>query len=138
MAPPENPQPSANSNVGQNVPAQARAPAPANVTVSVMDTFIPTIPEANPDNIDRRFKYSTLTKIEGEPDYEQVHIMQEKIFCNSIAIRSIFGGGKHGHLRSISKLRLYHTESGHAWTVASTGGVYPVFRTNATKNDKKK
>ena len=138
MAPPANPQPSANSTVGKNALAQATAPAPANATVSAMDTFIPTIHDAKPDDIERRFKYSALTKIEGEPDYEQMCVVHKEIFRNAISIRSIFGGGEHGHLRSVSKPALYQTDSGHTCTVAATGGVYPVFTTGATNDEKKK
>ena len=109
MAPPENPRPSANSTFGINALAQATAPDPANVTLSVVDTFIPNIPNAKLDNIERRFKYSTLTKIEGEPDHEKMCVVREEIFRNAIAIRLIFGGGEHGHLGSVSKPTLYQT-----------------------------
>ena len=110
MAPPENPWPSANSTVRRNAPVQATAPAPTNVTVSVMDMFIPAIPDAKPDDTERRFKYSTLTKMEGKPDYEQMCVVRKEIFRNSIAIRLIFVGGKHGHLSSVSNPTLNQTE----------------------------
>ena len=48
--------------------AGVAATTPVNVTMSTMDLFIPTIPEANPEGIEQRFKYSTLKKIEGELD----------------------------------------------------------------------
>ena len=55
----------------------AAATPPVNVTMSAMDLFIPTIPNANPKGIEQRLKYSALTKIEGEADYEQMCIARE-------------------------------------------------------------
>ena len=118
--------------------AEASATPPVNVTVSAMDSFIPTIPDANPEGIKQGFKYSTLTKIEGVPDYEQMCIVHKKLCRNSIAINSMFGGGKHGRIGSVSNQTLYHTESGHNWTVPAYGGVYPVFPAGATNDEKKK
>ena len=118
--------------------AGAAETPPVNVTLSAMESFIPTIPDAIPKGIKRRFKYSTLTKIEGGADYKQMCIAREELFRNVIAINSTFGGGNHGHLGSVSKPALYHTESGHNWTVSASGGVYPVFPAGATNDEKKK
>ena len=106
--------------------------------MSAIDLFIPIIPNNNPEGIKRRFKYSTLTKIEGEPDYERMCIVREEIFRIAIAIKSTFRGVKHGHLGSVSKPPLYHTDSGHNWTVLTSGGVYPVFPSSAINDEKKK
>ena len=38
--------------------------------VSAMVTYVPIIPNPKLDNIERRLKHPTLTKIEDEPDYE--------------------------------------------------------------------
>ena len=38
-------------------------PALTTVTVSIMDTFIPTIPDVTTDEIERKMPYPTLTKI---------------------------------------------------------------------------
>ena len=70
--------------------AEASATPPVNVTMSAMDLFIPTIPDANPEGIEQRFKYSTLKNIEGDPDYEQMCITCKEISRNSIAIKSTF------------------------------------------------
>ena len=125
-------------NITDAAAAGASSTPPVNVTVSVMDSFIPTIPDANPKGTERKFKYSTLTKIEGEPYYGRMCIACEELCRNAIAIKSTFGGGNHGHLGSVSKPALYHTESGHNWTVSASGGVYPVFPAGATNDDKKK
>ena len=65
-------------------------------------------------------------------------ISRGELFRNAIAIKSTFGGGKHGHLESVSKPALYHIESRHNWTVPASGGVYPVFPAGATNDEKKK
>ena len=56
----------------QATAATGAAAAPAatpsgqtNVTVSVMDSFVPTIPEASADAIEAEFPHKTLSKIEG-------------------------------------------------------------------------
>ena len=54
-----------------------------------------TIPDTKTDDIERSFKYSNITKTEGEPDYEQICVMRAEIFRNAISIRSIFVGGNH-------------------------------------------
>ena len=81
-------------------PAPNPAPTlePAPVYVSAMDTYVPITPNPKPDDIERRFKHPTLTKIEGEPDYEQMCIVREEIFRNAIAMKSTFRWRKHGHL----------------------------------------
>ena len=103
-----------------------------------MDTFIPTIPEANPEGIERRFKYDSLTKIEGEPTYDQMYIVREELCRKVIAIKSSFGGGKHGHLGSVIKPAVYLTETGGTWSIPATSGVYPTFQAGATDDEKKK
>ena len=85
--------------------AEASATPPVNVTVSAMDSFIPTIPDANPEGIERRFKYSTLTKIEGgvilqtdvhsvqrtfpQCDRDQVNVRRRKAWKYWVRIQSV-------------------------------------------------
>ena len=44
------------------------------------------------------FEYQTLAKIHGEPDYEQLKTMKDKLKTNASKIQSELGGGGHGHL----------------------------------------
>ena len=60
-------------------PNPAPAPEPAPVYVSAMDTYVPIIPDPKPDDIERRFKHPTLTKIENKPDYEQMYIVRGRV-----------------------------------------------------------
>ena len=69
--------------------------------VSAMDTYVPIIPDPNPDDIDCRFKNPTLTRIEDKPDYEQMCTIWKELFRNAIVIKSTFRGRKHGHLGSV-------------------------------------
>ena len=69
--------------------------------VSAIDTYVPIIPGLKPDDIELCFKHPTLATIENKLDYEQMCIVCEELFRNSIVIKSMFGGKKHGHLGSI-------------------------------------
>ena len=80
----------------------------------------------------------TLTKIEYKPDYEQMCIVREELFRNAIVINSTFGGGKHGHIGSVQRPAVYQTEAGQAWTILTSGGVYPTFPAGATDAEKKR
>ena len=44
------------------------------------------------------FEYQTIPKIHGEPDYEQLKAMKDKLKTNASKIQSELGGGGHGHL----------------------------------------
>ena len=101
-----------------------------------MDTVFPTIPDVTADNIERKMPYPTLTKCEDALTYSTMSTIFEEMFRNSIAVKSMFGGGKHGHYGSLQKPATYLIEAGEPWTVPKTGGVYPTFA--AGMNDAKK
>ena len=111
------------------------APDAAPVYTSAMDTYVPIIPDPKLDNIERRFKHPTLTTIENEPDYEQMCIVREELFRNAIAIKSTFRGKKHGHLGSVQRPAVNHTEAGQAWTIPTSGGMYPTLSVGATNEE---
>ena len=74
-----------------------------------MDTYVPIIPNPKPDDIRRRFEHPTLSTIENEPDYEQMYVVREELSHNAIAIKSTFGGKRHGNLGSVQRPAVYHT-----------------------------
>ena len=113
-------------------------PALTTVTISIMDTFIPTIPDVTTDKIERKMPYPTLTKFEDAPTYSTMRKIREEMFRNSIAVKSMFGGGKHGHYDSPQKSAAYLIEAGESWTVLKTGGVYPTFASGMTNKEKKR
>ena len=44
------------------------------------------------------FEYTSLNKIHGEPDYEQLKVLKDKLKTNATKIPSDLGGGGFGHL----------------------------------------
>ena len=74
-------------------------PAPTTVTVYIMDTVVPTIPDVTADDIERKMPYPTLTKCKDAPTYSTMSTIREEMFCNFIAVKSTFGGGKARSLR---------------------------------------
>ena len=44
------------------------------------------------------FIYKTLPKIHGEPTYESIKVIKDKLQANATKITSDLGGGAHGHL----------------------------------------
>ena len=47
-------------------------------------------------------------------------------------------GKKHGHLGSVQRPSVYHTEAGQAWKIPTSGGMYPTFSAGATNKVKKR
>ena len=56
----------------------------------------------------------------------------------TVILQSTFGGKRHGHLGSVQRTAVYHTEAGQAWTVPTSGGMYPTFSDGATDDEKKR
>ena len=117
--------------------ATATTPDPQIVQVSLLDTYVPSIPKIKPDDVKLRFLYQQLTKIEGEPEYEKMCVVRELIYRNALSIKSSFGGGKLGHKGSVKKPTVYQIDTGEDLIVPAEGGVYLTFRANATENMKK-
>ena len=115
----------------------ATATAPQILQVSLIDTYVPLIPEIKPDDVKLRFPYQNLTKIKGDPEYKQMCLIREEIYCNVLSIKSSFSGVKLGHKRSVTNPTIYRIDTGEEWVITATGGVYPIFRANAIENAKK-
>ena len=77
--------------------ATETAPAQQIVQVSLMDTYVPSIPDINIDDVKLRFPSPYLTKFEGDPEYEQMCVVREELYCNALSIKLSFVGGKRGH-----------------------------------------
>ena len=121
------------ANPTQNPPA-----GQTNVTVSVMDSFVPEIPEPSTDAIEAKFPHKTLTKIEGLPNYADFHLLREELYRNALSSKSPFGGGNHGHIGACMDATAYTIETGGAvWTVPPSAGMFPTFPANATDSTKK-
>ena len=64
--------------------------------------------------------------------------VHEELFPNAIAIKSTFGGRKHGHLGSVQRPAVYQIEAGQAWTTPTSGGMHLTFSAGATVAEKKR
>ena len=106
--------------------------------VSAMDIYMTIISDPKPGNIERRFKHPTLNTIDNEPDYEQMCIVRKELFRNAIAINSTFGGNKQGHLGSVQRPAVYHTEAGQERKTPTSGGMCPTFSSGANDKEKKR
>ncbi len=82
---------------GTNQPPTNPPVGQTNVTVSVMDTFVPVILEPSSDAIESKFPHKTLTRVEGEPTYQDFHLLRKECFCNALSSKSPFGGGNYRH-----------------------------------------
>ena len=109
---------------------------PLRVTVS--DAYLPDIPEANAAELQALFKFQTLTKCEGEPTYDKTVEIRDQAIRNALAVKSPFGGGKHGHMGMIMPETTYLQVAGEVWQVPDSGGVYPRIPANATTETAKK
>ena len=108
------------------------------VQVSVADAYVLQIPEAQADDLFALFKFPTLNKCEGEPTYKKAVAIRDQVIRNVLAVKSPFGGGKHGHSGMIMPTTTYLTEAGTSWAVPSTLGVYPTFPFTVTTGAAKK
>ena len=106
--------------------------------VSVADAYVPQIPKAKADDLFALFKFHTLDKCEGEPTYKKAVAIRDQAIRNTLAVKSPFGGGNHGHSGMIMPETTYLTEAGIQWTVPATTGVYPTFPVTATTDAAKK
>ena len=103
--------------------AAAAALAPQIVQASLMDMYMPSIPDIKPDAVKICFPYQQPTKIEGEPEYEQMCVVRKEIYRNDLSIKSSFGGGKRRHKELATKPAIYQIDTGENWIVPVTGGV---------------
>ena len=55
----------------------ATAPSQKIVEVSLVDMYVPSIPQINTDDVKLLFPYQKLTKIEGNQEYDQMCVVRE-------------------------------------------------------------
>ena len=55
----------------------ATAPSQKIVEVSLVDTYVPSIPQINTNDVKLLFPYQQLTKIEGNQEYDQMCVVRE-------------------------------------------------------------
>ena len=128
-----------NSQAAATGTARTANPAPAPNPFSVMDSFVPTIPEPSTDAIEAKFPHKTLTKIEGQPTYSDFFTLREELYRNALSSKSPFSGGNHGHLGACMDIVTYTIKTGGAaWTIPVSGGMFPNFPARADDDEKKR
>ena len=86
---------------GSPAPNPVPVPEPALLYVSALNTYVPIIPDLKPEDIERRFKHPTVTKIEDKSNYEQMCTVRKELFRNAISIKSTVRWRNYGHLGSV-------------------------------------
>ena len=56
---------------------------------------------ASTDELIVGFPQSNLTKIPGEPTFEELKILRRHLNTNAMSVPSYSGGGRHGHLKLV-------------------------------------
>ena len=79
------------------------------------------------EEITAKFPHKSLPKILGEPSYETIHDMIEKLYANAASLQSPLGGGRHGHIGLLMSPQLYQTLSTTAYTAPTDPGEPPKF-----------
>ena len=64
--------------------------------------------------------------------------IRDEIYCNCLAVKSIFGGGKHGRMGMMMADDLYLVEAGTALVVPVSEESYPKFPAGADEDAKKR
>ena len=62
---------------------------------------------AAPDYRNSHFEFPILSKVIGEPDYEQLLCIQKELKANAQSVHSTLGGGAHGYLGLLTSLIQY-------------------------------
>lgn len=120
-----------------NAPTPPRNNRTNVLASSALDNVIPVIKEPKEADIVTKFKYKQLDKVDGEPKYPQLVELRRQLARNARAIKSSFGGGKHGHEGLVLRPQTYLQRANAAFTVPASKGAYPTFIGGAT-DDKKK
>ena len=122
---------------GDQQPAAAIPPVVHQVQVSLIDTYMPTIAKVAAADVAAKFKFPSLTKINGRPTYAAISVMREELYANALAVPSSFGGGQLGHLGMVMPAAVCQVEANTEWHVPDSEGRYPNFPINATDEQKK-
>ena len=137
-----NPGGTQNQNINPNVNAGNLPTPPRNnrtniLASSALDNVIPVINEPKEADIVTKFKYKQLDQIDGDPKYPQLVELRRQLARNARAIKSSFGGGKHGHEGLVLRPQTYLQRASVAFTVPTSKGAYPTFVGGATDDEKK-
>eukprot|EP00957_Ditylum_brightwellii_P155405 11829925-Ditylum_brightwellii.AAC.1 len=63
------------------------------------------------DDMKARFPNKSMTRFDGEPNYDSINTLCLQLYCNTGAIPTGLGGGQHGHINLVMDPTLYTTLS---------------------------
>ena len=76
--------------------------------------------------------HKILPKIEGEPDYHSIHLINKKLAANAATIKTPLGGGRHGYLALCLSPAAYASHSLTAFVPPTNPGATPPMPLRAT------
>ena len=85
-----------------------------------------------PEEYIRGFPHKTLPRIDGEPTYASIRLLQKKLAANAATIKTTLGGGAHGYLALCLTPAAYATHSLTAFVPPINPGNAPIFPIRAT------
>ena len=84
------------------------------------------------DSIRDSFPFPTLPTQNGVPTYETIKAIHMKLKSNAASIPSTLGGGNQGLLGLVLDDAVYHTFTGHHFTIPAYPGALPTIPTGST------
>ena len=84
------------------------------------------------DKIIEGFPFPTLPKISGEPSYETIAAVHEKLNANAVSVQTNLGDGTLGHLWLTVKQEVYNTLSNTPFIPPVNPGAQPTIPANST------
>ena len=77
------------------------------------------------DTLLDNFQYPMITTIRGEPTYETIRDLQQKLLANTASVPTNMGGGQHGYLSLTLKPEVYFNLTGNIFTPPTNPGPMP-------------
>jgi hypothetical protein len=78
-----------------------------------------------PDELIAGFPHSSLSKVTGEPTFENLKVIRRLLNTNDMSVSSYVGGGRHGHLGIIMTNEEYFAIAADVFTVPDNPGASP-------------
>ena len=82
------------------------------------------------DSVIESFTYSTLSKIDGEPDFTCIKNVKKLLITNTSSRESELGGGQHGVLGLVISPARCQTITGYQFAPHNNPGALPAFPPN--------
>jgi hypothetical protein len=80
---------------------------------------------STPDELIAGFPHSSLSKVTGEPAFEDLKVIRRLLNTNDMSVSSYVGGGRHGHLGIIMTHKEYFAIAADVFLVPNNPGAPP-------------